>query len=344
MPSAEMSSSEIRPTNSGNTWPPGTPQEVTPAEYIVQVDEGVWKRYSSHYEFPLSLLLAVGIHLMVFMLVLAFMSLSYYFGSPVKPIDIQTFVPADSGPGTHPHERSGGGGGERAPFGPLSELEAPKPEPVETRPPDQLVRPVDHAFQKQVFTPRDPGKGGSGTGGGLGDGHGTGHGNKIGPGRGGMPWGRDERWRLRLSYDEPEAFVEQLSNLQVVVALRMNSGRFRILKRLPTRGPFEYEEMTAEQAAHFLTPLDRLGFVTQDRISTESFAAGVNLAERPHALFIYIPKELEQALLDAEIKYHRLTEEKIRERRLATHFDVRREGSGWVIKVIKSQEERRTPN
>jgi hypothetical protein len=338
-----MSSSEIQSQGSTErSWQQTPPEQVSPTEYIVQVDDGFWKRYSSHYEFPLALLLAISLHVLAFLLVLAFMSLSYYFGRAPTPPIFQSYV-GDSGPGDKPHERSGGGGGDRSPFGPLSELEAPKPDVVETRPPDKLIRPEDRAFEKETFT-RNPGKGGPGSGGGEGGGQGTGRGNKIGPGEGGMPWGRDERWRLRLSYDEPEAFVEQLSNLQVVVVVRMNSGRFLVFKHMPTRGPFPFQEMTHAEVYSYASTLDRLGFVTQDRITTENFAHGVSLGERPHALFIYIPKDLEQALLAAELKYHNLPEEKIRERRLATHFDVIRQSGQWVIKITKSYEERKSPN
>ena len=51
---------------------------------------------------------------------------------------------------------------------------------------------------------------------------------------------------------------------------------------------------------------------------------------------IVIPHEMEKAILAAEIKHHKMTEDQVREKRLMTSFDVVREGSNWKVTVTKS--------
>jgi hypothetical protein len=339
MASAEMSSSEIlRQSRSNNAGEPindqpEEPEAVEPAVSLVDVDESVWKKYSSHYEFPLSVLIALGIHILALLVMLAVMTISFYFGKPPVPQIVDGSVIID-GVGPDPNKEVGGSPryGEPNP----KDLPAIKvdvlPQPPDPTNPNivpgkefditanQPPRGVKHGRPNNKF---------DGVGDGLGDG--------IGDGTGGTPEGRNARWKIAMRYEEPEAFLEQLSNLQVVVAARLNSGRFLVFKDLVTAGGVKYEELTQEKLVSYIRGLQRLGFQTQDLTTTENFAYGVNLSERIISLWIYIPQEMEQALLDAELAYHRLAEEQIKQKGIRTQFNVRRENGRYIVKVTKTE-------
>src|SRR4029079_18645453 len=91
MASAEMSSSEIlrqsRSENAGESlnYRPDEPEAVEPQVSLADADESVWKKYSSHYEFPLSVLVALGIHILALLVVLAGVTVSFYFGQHQAP-------------------------------------------------------------------------------------------------------------------------------------------------------------------------------------------------------------------------------------------------------------------
>src|SRR4029079_6111886 len=88
MASAEMSSSEIlRRSSQGNAGEPTTyePEWTEPQVSLVEADESVWKKYSSHYEFPLSVLVALGIHILALLVGLAGVTVSFYFGQHQAP-------------------------------------------------------------------------------------------------------------------------------------------------------------------------------------------------------------------------------------------------------------------
>lgn len=335
MASSELSSSDIlgdsQPEYAGDYDPAMAPDLAAAREQISLVDEGMWKRYSSHYEFPLSMLLSLAIHVLVTLVVLAVMTISFYFGKPPN-CKLETIVVEGNGPNPN---RPAGGGRQQGENGPTEiEALAPRPDEVLERPP--LVQPVlPSPFDRLDKTPRpgDPTARGKKSGKGVG----TGEGDGIGPGDGGVPFGRNVRWRINLRYDEPEAFITQLNNLQVIVAAKLNSGRFLVFKELPASGPVRYEEMTLDECAKYVRQAGRLGFHTQDATTAENFAYGVRLSERVLDMWIYIPKDLENALAEAEAKHYQLSEEQIRNRRLLTTFEVRRDGQRWLVRVSKTE-------
>jgi hypothetical protein len=169
------------------------------------------------------------------------------------------------------------------------------------------------------------------------DGVGPGLGNNIGPGTGGDKMSRIIRWKISLRYEEPEVFVEQLNNLQVIVAARLNSGRYLVFKDLKVTGGLKYEELTEDGLVNYMRGVQRLGFQTQDLTTTQNFAYGINLSERIISLWIYIPQEMEKAILEAELAHHRMSEDQIKQKRLATRFNVQREGGRYVVKVTGTE-------
>ena len=341
MASSELSLSEINQgqgfyhdgKNEAAGMPP-LPSPVSPSQVPLEPEEGMWKKYSSHYEFPLSLIIAIGIHVFALLFVVAFMTFSFYWSPPKPPVTelFEFEQPRVHQEGENQIQKEGGSNGEQGhePFTPLldpSLLTTPEPLKVPEQNPTQLpVLPTEEPRQR----PRPSGK----PDGGIGDISGPNIGNKDGSG---VPMGRNKRWRINFSYDEPEVFVEQLANLQVTVAVRLNSGRFMVYKKLSATAPFHYEEMTDVAFMAYVNESKSLSFINHDRTTCENFAYGVNLSERPLTLVVVIPPEMEQAILAAELKHHKMTEDEIRTKRLATTFKVVREGSQWNVTVTKSE-------
>ncbi|HQR05788.1 MAG TPA: hypothetical protein PLN21_03145 [Gemmatales bacterium] len=341
MASSELSSSEINQGqgfyHDGKNEASGVPALQTPgspSRILLEAEEGMWEKYSSHYEFPLSLVIALGIHVIVILLVVAFMTLTFYW-SPSKPPVMEVFEnepPRIQQEGEGQVQREGGSNGDqgRDPLAPLFDplkLTTPKPLEIPNEFPSPLpVFPTDEPRQR----PRAPGT----RDGGIGDTGGPGIGNKPGSG---VPMARNMRWRILFNYNEPEVFVGQLANLQVTVAVRLNNGRFMVYKNLPATSPFNYEEMTDGAFMAYVNEARRLWFINHDRTTCENFAYAVNLSERPLTLVMVIPAEMEQAILAAELQYHKMTEDEIRAKRLLTSFKVIREGSHWKVTVTKSE-------
>lgn len=341
MASSELSSSEI---NQGQGFDhdgkneasgvPALPNPVSPNQILLEAEEGMWKKYSSHYEFPLSLLFAVGIHVVAILFVVAFMTLSIYWSPPKPPVSeiYEAEAPRTHQQGENQIQLEGGSNGDqgRDPLAPLSDplvLTTPEPLKIPDQNPTQLpVLPTEELRQR----PRPPGK----PDGGIGDTGGPGMGNKQGIG---VSMGRNARWQILFHYDEPEVFVEQLANLQVTAAVRLNNGRFMVYKNLTSTGPFKFEEMTDGVFMAYVNESRKLWFINHDRTTCENFAYAVNLSDRPLTLVVVIPAEMEQAILAAELQYHKMTEDQIRAKRMFTSFKVIREGSQWKVTVTKSE-------
>ncbi|MFO0811720.1 MAG: hypothetical protein U0796_00780 [Gemmatales bacterium] len=319
--------------NDGSNQMAGQPalqQPVAPGHIPIAPEESMWKKYSSHYEFPISVLLAVLLHVFAVLLVIAYMALAFYFGDP-KPPDMETIVFAGGG---------GEGDGVNEEFKPevkdelkveLDEIKPIQPDQV----PDQIV-PDKNKFEQEVNKLRagDKGKGGPGSGGGKGAGIGRGEGDGAGDGKAsGARLARTKRWRINFKYEDPEGFIEKLANLKVVVGAYLNSGRFHIYDDMKPAPPMTFKEMNPTEFQAFAQKLQRLWVVNKDRSVTESFAQGVNMSSRPTNIFIFIPQDMEEAILKKEESYHGIKEAEIKKRKIWTKFDVRRTGSGWDVRV-----------
>lgn len=318
--------------NDGSNQMAGTPplqQPMAPGHVPIAPEESMWKKFSSHYEFPISLLLAVLLHVFAVLLVIAYMTLAFYFGDP-KPPDMETIVFAGGG---------GDGDGETQEFKPemKDDLKTEVLDDVKLLPdqiPDQII-PDNKKFEEQANKrPGDKGKGGTGTGGGKGAGVGTGEGDGAGPGKAaGARLGRTKRWRINFKYEDPESFIEKLANLKVVVGARLNSGRFHIYDDMKPAPPMTYKDMDITEFQKFAGSMQRLWVTNSVREVTDTFAHGVGMSSRPTTIFIFIPQDMEQAILAKEESYHGFKEPEIKKRKIWTRFDVRRTGSGWEVRV-----------
>lgn len=323
------------PYNDGRNQMAGQPalnQPLSPDQVPIAPEEGMWRKFSSHYEFPISILMAVLIHVFAVLIVIAYMALSFYFSDP-KPPDMETINFAGGG---------GDGDGETKELTPevKDEIKVELDEIKEVIPPDVVpdkIIPDKNQFELEANKkrPGDKGLGGPGSGGGKGAGIGRGIGDGAGDGiASGARLGRTKRWRINFKYEDPEGFIEKLANLKVVVGSRLNSGRYFIYEELSAKPPFKFQEMTIEVFQKYANKLQRLWVLTTARDACENFGLGVNMSERPTTIFLFIPQDMELAILKKEESYHGLKEDEIKKRKIWTKFDVRRtEGSGWDVRV-----------
>jgi hypothetical protein len=337
--SSEISSSEQRVE--GGMEAAGEIRPVT--GLTLTPDEGVWKKYSRNYEFPLSMLASMGLHLLVLMIVLAYLSICIHFAGP-KDQEFGTFVLEPNADNRGDNPRAGGGAsGDQAAQEPsirfeLSEkMDRPllekQPEAAEkSRIPDGLR--VDEERQR----PGPVGQMGSRGTGGSGDGTGSGKGNQYESGvsrSGVMPDGPD-RWRINLRYDEPRAFVEKLATLRVAVGARLLNGRYIFFDRLPERPPYAGAEMSEAEFLSAGRSLNRIWFASQERTTCENFAIGIDLADRITTLYIFLPRDLEAALRAAEQRHLGLSADEIKKRRVVVNFEVIPAAGGWDVRVVKT--------
>src|SRR5206468_4313371 len=118
-----------------------------------------------------------------------------------------------------------------------------------------------------------------------------------------------KRWVINFKYEDPESFVEKLANLKVVVGARLNSGRYNIYEDMPSKSPFKFREMNIDEFQKFANKLQRLWVLNRSRDACENFAYGVNMSERPNTIFIFIPQDMEDAIVKKELSYHGLKDE-----------------------------------
>lgn len=323
--------------NDGRNQMAGQPalnQPVAPNQIALPPEEGMWRKFSSHYEFPISVLLAVLLHVFAVLLVIAYMALAFYWGDP-KPPEMETIVIAGGG---------GDGDGAEEDFKPdvkdeiKVELEDVNTVVPPDTVPDQII-PKKNEFELEAkkLRPGDKGLGGGGSGGGKGEGFGKGIGDGVGDGvQKGARNDRSKRWQINFQYEDPESYIEKLANLKIVVGARFNNGRFFIFEEMTAKPPVPFKEMTSGEFQAYMNKAQKIFLQNRNRTVCENFGIGVNIAERPIQMFLLIPQDMELAILAKEESFHGLKEKEIKLRKIVTKFDVKRTGSGWDIKVLGS--------
>ncbi|MBL8822193.1 MAG: hypothetical protein JNJ77_06355 [Planctomycetia bacterium] len=309
-----------------------------PVHTNIEPEIGFWKKYSSHYEFPLSILIALGVHVIAVLVVVACMSISYYWKPPQQPIMEQEVVEAriNSDKDTQDKPRHAGHTGDDA-SEVKTDLITVKELDVQQLPnPDKSdLNSTMPALPKNIQTATNPGRPGPKGKGGGGE-----KGDTIGDGvEQGYAMARNKRWRIQFSYHEPEVLLEQISNLELTVAGRLNNGRYIVYRNISSKQPLRFVEMNDTQLNSLIEQGKFLTFVNNDRVTCENFALAVHASERLLTLIMLIPPELEQAILETELKHHGKTEDAIRAGKIFTWFKVERQGSRWNIKVLKSKTE-----
>lgn len=153
---------------------------------------------------------------------------------------------------------------------------------------------------------------------------------------GSSSYSRVKRWRINLKYEDPESFIEKLANLKIVIGARLNSGRYYIFDDLKPTPPHKFREMTIAEFQPFAQKMQRLWMINSDRVVCENFGLGANMSERPTTIFVFIPKEMEEAILKKEESHHGLKEAEIKKRKIMTMFDVKNTSSGWDVRVERT--------
>ncbi len=338
MPSSEIAdvpSSDVQPIHQ-------TPESEQASPLLhdhvsVSGEESVWKRYSPHYEFPMSLVIALGLHVIAFLIVVAYMTIQINWGNPKVPDNELVVVHEPRIEGEKENDNPGGhtgnlGDNSPDPFAPkfdplaLDKVDGPTVQDPLTdlnAPPENKT---SRDFQNNSKRPGLPGPIGTGD---LGK-----EGNNIGPGsKGGSLMARNKRWNIRFDYDEPETLIGQFKSLGVTVAARLNNGRFLVYDQFAPS--IKCKEMNDEEFSKYMNTGKRLWFVNMNRTVCENFEIGVSLSERALKLILIIPPEMEKAVLQAELAHHRMTEDEIRTKQLGTSFRVVRDGTGYKVSVLK---------
>lgn len=307
-------------------------------------DESIWKRYSSNYEFPLSVATSVVLHIFVAVLVAIAGVWLFNFGSGSPP-DLEAISFG-----------GGGGAGEGAgdPNGPetlqeavsLNEQQFADPQQQQiTIDPNMLQLPSDDPNQrlfekakeqdqqlaKGVADPNklagDIGRGGPGRGGGKGAGFGRGEGDGVGDGKANARTRRKDRWEIVLPMADSTQFVRKLGELQSILMTPDGPGKFKLYD-MTQKNP-EGKPATIID----INKMNRIWYTNRMPIVCQGIADELGLSQRPEFFAIFIPQELEVEMFKKELAYRGLSEPELEKRKMVTKFDVSRSGSSWNVRV-----------
>lgn len=323
-----------------------SPSVASPPPSLLVQEESVWKRYSPHQEFPLSVAASVLLHLLAAGMVVLGGVLVFKFGTNDTSPTMELVVFA-----------GGGGSGDGA--GNPNNTVMNQPEAyidssadkfrLETQLLD-LDAVKDGDFKAQELRRKtadakeeltrgqdrsgrvgEAGGGGPGSGGGTGPGQGPGVGPGFGPGiNKGTRHLRQSRWAIVLPREDPEAFLKKLIEIQAILLIPDSErvGVYQVcedLARRPVRlKPTDQKGINA---------YNRLWYMSHQQIDTQYIATALYLKNQPRWIAIFIPHELEQELTRQEFNYHKLSEAELQNRKWVTEFNVARRGDTWDVSV-----------
>jgi len=321
---------------------------VPPSQSIFTNEESIWKRYSSHQEFPLSMAASVVLHLFAAGIVVLGSVLVFRFGNKDLPSDLEAVVFA-----------GGGGSGEGVgdpngpemlqdplKFDPTAAAEAPpdiKPEDYKDVVAEGDIK-VDQQKQEQAKVQEqlargekragiagDKGEGGSGRGGGQGNGFGGGYGDGVGKGRNtSKRFLRQTRWTIVLPREDPDLFKRKLVDIKAILLIPEGDSvaSFKINENLAKMPP---EFKTIDQKG--INAYNRLWYMSHDPTDAKYIAQSMYLKDQPRWIAIFIPQDLEAEMVRAEINYKKLSEDELIAKKWITIFDVDRRGDSWDVRV-----------
>jgi hypothetical protein len=329
-------------------------------------DERFWKRYSPHYELPISSGTSLAIHVLVLTLLVVGGVLATRLGLDSLPPPAEGIVIA--GGGGNPQGQGKGPGTGIVPSGKDvvepdkeppkvagTEQKAPEVQKIEPRPEailpkesSQTSRPIDDDAARVLGQLSDIGKsandriqgliagkgrGGSGEGGGKGRGKGTGEGDLEGPGRGKVEQRqkRQLRWTMIFNTVNGQDYLRQLNGLEAILAIPGPDGQYQVIRDLMKR--------PVQMKVEDLASLDRIYWVDDKPQSVHSLAQALGLPRPPDHIAAFFPPKLERDLLDKELKYLRNkgSEDDI----LETKFQVSRKGDHYEPVVVDQKVKRR---
>lgn len=329
-----------------------------PRKPLVPPEEQFWKRYSPHYEFPLSVFSSILLHTLTFGGVFLLILIGLRFLRQDEPLPTDA-INVSSGGGGNPKGIGNEPGDGAIPTGPetAQKEQPPKPRttPIEKqelntlqRPPVPLTEPnnqdptravdVDISFsskaldavsqklREQMMQLQFAGQGqeGKGKGGGAGQGEGPGTGNAsgIGDGKISTRQRRNNRWTLIFNTQDGQDYARQLTALGAILAIKDSSGRFTVYRDLRTR-PVQGE-------IEDVGLLNRIFWIDDKPSSVSSLCGALGISPVPGHIYAFFPQELEKQLLNKELAAFRGNEEDIEE----TYFRVSRRGASYEPELV----------
>jgi hypothetical protein len=290
---------------------------IPPPAPLAPPDEQFWQKYSPHYEFPLSSIGSIAMHIgflaifLLFLWLLAKMTVSDKVPVPMTEMTL-------SGDG----DGAGRAGGEGAP---LEDQQDPK---VDTKR-QRLIPQAE--LPGIVLTPRK-------STGGTGDGPESGKGNTGVPGTGSNDRGdatesgnRSKRWELIFRTESGRDYVAQLAAMEATLVIPI-PPEWNVYK--------SYKNLRQERPAGVAFNRDELPnlyFVDDAADSAAKVANALGLDYSPPRFIAFFPKHIEEQLAAKERTYRGLREDQI----ATTKFKILMRDGKPVISVVDQEQIRR---
>ncbi|MFQ3591633.1 MAG: hypothetical protein SNJ82_00380 [Gemmataceae bacterium] len=295
-------------------------------------EDAFWTRYSPHGEAPLSFAGSMGLHLLMFglLILLGMYALASQFKEEIKlPVEPVRILPGGGGsPGGDPKAAKGGTGTTAQEDVPdnipkLPELNLPpKPELTEVQR-QNLAQELNAEDLKPVIESRAApalaaleksireklangiraaeGKTGPGSGGGSGSGSGKGIGDQTGdqtvrPKDLTKREKRMLRWHMIFTANSGPEYVAQMRALGAVLAFPVGPDRYQTVRDLKPGAKLLDEDLNAIQRIYWI---DDKPASVRDVLA----ALGLSLSPPPPRFIAFMPEELEKKLFEMEKAY-----------------------------------------
>ena len=312
---------------------------------LIPPDEQFWKRYSPHHEFPLSGMLSVIFHVLLFVLIVGG-SIFLVRANDKGPIEVgERLSIVDDRQGDNALDGEGGSQFEKREAGPSQnanksthvpvsrepDLKAPAPT---TEKPPEMVNPsrtiIEQAetsntelakatakateeMRKQILAaPRPPG-------------------GRPGDVLGGTPGGRlddvmarMDRWVLVFETRDGRDYLRQLESLGAILAIPIGENQFMVyhdLRSRPLKGQVEA-----------ISKIERIFWIDDKPESVRSLAEALQLDRVPVRFVAFFPRQFEEELLRKELRFQNKKEHEIRK----TIFQMQRRGNRYEA-VVREQ-------
>jgi hypothetical protein len=329
----------------------------------VPPEEQFWQRYSPHYEFPLSTVTSIVLHILAFVLLAL---IAWYIAKMAseqsKPLP-EIGVVVVGGGGGNPKGVGGGPGGElKAPpeqedvgkhqedvvppedpkHDPTLKPSAPIPPVLPTVTDDDVrnliksgndaVRALPRINQenqeklRRGLIPTGEGKDGPGAGGGKDRGRDTGTGRDQGPGTGDVNerLKRTLRWVMVFDTYNGDDYANQLAGLGAILAIPQGGG-----KNVSYMVIHDLTNRPARGRVEDIEQIKRIYWIDEKRESITPLCIALGIKPVPDHVVAFFPEKLEKLLLKIELQYKNKKEHEIYE----TRFKVVKRGGTYVPEV-----------
>ncbi len=322
-----------------------------------------WRRYSPHFEMPISTIISISLH--VFVVLLFALGLTAFAKRNHRPPSVGCVAIVDGdGDGAAPGfgddgRPSGAGSGIGGDSGTALESSTASSNdnmPVSTTPAAQLDTDIEaddapetdfsdvgstvsagsvtrgaqdaakRLAQGLNRAGRGTGSSGDGTGAGSG-GDGTGGGGQGGGG-GNAAQGRSARqarWILRFNTRTASDYIDQIKGLGATIAFPGDGGTYTCLN-LNTKPPGKTTRKESDITEMF--------WMDQDPGSVQRVANELGMTARSGYFVTFLPQSLEDKLFKLELAYRGLSEDRIK----STDFEVVRTGGSYDVQVVAQQQ------